>query len=138
MNTQLTIPLSRPKIVRLIGVIQIFFAVTFIAITIYSTLQKLPKYQSIIPNLVFPISVGLLFIIVVIAFIRGYQWGRIVLAVFMVTAMIDGVFGILTNNAPVISGLKLTIQGITFIIITTNKEIQSYFKTSKQIRMGNR
>ena len=137
MNNQPTNYLPRPKIVSIIGILQIIFAVIFIAATIYSAHQELKNYQSIIPKISFPIFIGLIIIIVAIAFLKGYQWGRIVLTIFMVTAMIDGVFGVLTNNAPVISGFKLIIQGIIFFILIFNKDINSYFKIAKQIRMEN-
>jgi hypothetical protein len=130
-------------------------------ITIYSVYQELKNYDpdkkdnvhienkliekdyleyrnSVIQEIFLPLSIGIITIIVVIAFLKGYQWGRIVLTVFMVTAMIDGVRGIVLNDAPVLSGFKFTIQGIIFFILIFSSKVKSYFKTAKQIRMENK
>ena len=140
MNKFITNAFCRPKIVIIIAILQIIFAVIFITMTIYyySSHLDLINYQSIILKILFQVSIGLIIIIVAIAFLKGYQWGRIVLTIFMVTAMIDGVLGVLTNEAPVISGFKFTIQGATFFILVFNNQVKSFFKTSKQIRLNNR
>jgi len=50
MDDRLTIPFARPKIVRLIGIIQIIFAANFIAIVLFHAHLELKNYDYVIKS----------------------------------------------------------------------------------------
>jgi len=161
MDDRLTIPFARPKIVRLIGIIQIIFAANFIAIVLFHAHLELKNYdyviksneyiekngiekdylayrKSVILEISLPVSIGIITIIVATAFLKGYQWGRIILTIFMFTGMIGGFIGVITGEDLVLSGFEFIIQGIIFFLLIFSSKVKSYFKTAKYIRLENK